>query len=173
MAATAGRDRSGFGAGELFLADSRLAFVVLNEVRHRTLARAFGVSRPEANLLTLVLALVGFEGAVTTAGRVIRAPLQISRGDLVIGGFMGREAAIGAAGPSAAEVSPFATLMVIAVAGGLALPALRRTARRLRATERRIRTLRENQYANARRAMEDRLVRRSDEVRDPTKAEAA
>src|SRR5213592_3344472 len=143
MAATAAGDRPAFGAGQLFLADSRLAFVVLNEARYRVLGRVFGVSREQANLLTFALALVGFEGAVTTAGRVIRVPLQVSRADFAIGGFMSREAAIGVAGPSAGEVSPFATLMTIAVVGGLALPTLRRTARRLREAERRVRTLRE------------------------------
>jgi hypothetical protein len=173
MAATAAGERTGFGAGELFLADSRLAFVVLNELRYRAMRRVFGVSREQANLLTFAVALVGFEGAVTTAGRVIRAPLQISRMDVAMGGFMGREAAIGVAGPSAAEVSPFATLMTIAVVGGLALPTLRRTARRLRAAERRLRTLRESQYANARRATEARLRARRNEGRDVAEPEVA
>jgi len=55
MAATAAGPRVDFGAGQLFLADSRLAFAVLNHVRVRTLRRVFGISREDANLLTLVL----------------------------------------------------------------------------------------------------------------------
>jgi hypothetical protein len=151
--AAAPAGRSEFGALELILADSRLAFVVLNELRYRTLGRVFGVSREQANTLTFVLALVGFSGAAEVAGRVVRAPLKLSGKDVVIGGFLGREAAVGVAGPSAAEVSPFATLMTVAVLGGLALPTLRRTVRRVRAAERRLRALRESQYATARRAM--------------------
>jgi hypothetical protein len=150
--ATADR-RSDFRAGELFLADSRLLLIVLNQLRHLALRRAFGVSREQANLLTLVLVVVGTHGTLTTARRVVRAPLQVSGMDAAIGAFTVREGALGVAGPAAASVSPFATLMTIAVLGGLALPAVRRTARRLRAAEQRLRTLRETQYANARSAM--------------------
>jgi len=152
MATTAASPRPGFGAGQLFLADSRLAFAVLNHVRVRALQRAFGISREQANLLTLVLLLTTTHGAVATAGRVVKAPLRLSGKDAAIAGFSMREAGIGIAGPAAAEVSPFATLISIALLGGLAMPALRRSARRLRDVEQRIRLLRERQYANARRA---------------------
>jgi len=49
------------------------------------------------------------------------------------------------------EVAPFVTLLGIAIAGGVAIPKLRRAAHRLRAAERRVRTLRERQYSMARR----------------------
>ena len=168
MTTSAANKRSDFGAGELFLADSRLAFIVLNEVRYRTLRRVFGVSREQANLLTFALAFVGFHGAVNVAGRVVQAPLHISGADLAIGGFVGREGAIGVAGPNAAAVSPFATLMTIGILGGLAFPALRRTARRMRAAEQRLRSLREGQYANARRAMGIRTGAQAVAVRSRT-----
>jgi hypothetical protein len=166
MAVAAAPRRSEFGAGELFLADSRLAFVVLNEVRHRALRRMFGVNRDQANLLTLVLVLSGSHVAVVTAEKVVTAPFRVAKVDLVIGGFTMREAAVGAAGPSAAAVSPFGTLLLIAVAGGMALPTLRRAARQARLLERRIRTLRERQYSNARQFMADsaRKLRRDDEA---------
>ena len=157
MAATAAGPRVDFGAGQLFLADSRLAFAVLNHVRVRTLRRVFGISREDANLLTLVLLLTGTGTALTTAGRVVKAPLRISRMDAAIGGFAMREAAMGASGPAAAEISPFATLMAIALLGGLAVPTLRRSLRRMRAIEHRVRSLRERQYASARRAGGSRL----------------
>jgi hypothetical protein len=153
MAAAAAGRRADFGAGSLFFADSRLLFVVLNQLRYRALHRAFGVSREQANLLTLVLVMVGSQGTLRRAGRIVRAPLQISGMDAAIGGFALREAAVGVAGRDAREVSPFATLLTIALLGGLALPAARRTAHRLRAVEQRLRTLRESQYATARRAM--------------------
>jgi hypothetical protein len=158
MAATAAGTRVDFGAGQLFLADSRLAFAVLNHVRVRALQRVFGISREQANLLTLVLLLTGTGTAVTTAGRVVKAPLRISRMDAAIGGFAMREAAMGASGPAAAEISPFATLMAIALLGGLAVPTLRRSLRRMRDIEHRVRSLRERQYASARRAAGSRLA---------------
>ena len=77
--------------------------------------------------------------------------------DAVIGGFAMREAAMGASGPAAAEISPFATLMAIALLGGLAVPTLRRSLRRMRAIEHRVRSLRERQFASARRAGGSRL----------------
>jgi hypothetical protein len=157
MAATAAGRRADFGAGQLFLADSRLAFAVLNHVRVRTLQRVFGISREQANLLTMVLLLTGTGTALTTAGRVVKAPLRISGMDVVIGGFAMREAAMGVSGPAAAEISPFATLITIALLGGLAMPRLRRSLRRMREIEHRVRLLRERQYASARRAMGSRL----------------
>jgi hypothetical protein len=70
-----------------------------------------------------------------------------------MGGYVLRSGAMGMAGPRATEVSPFATLVTIAVIGGLALPTIRRAAHSMRAAEHRLRTLRERQYASARRAM--------------------
>jgi hypothetical protein len=157
MAATDASPRVDFGAGQLFLADSRLAFGVLNHVRVRALQRMFGISREQANLLTLVLLLAGTETALTTAGRVVKAPLRISRTDAAIGGFAMRQAAMRASGPGAAEISPFGTLMTIAVLGGLAMPTLRRSMRRVREIENRVRLGRQRQYASARRAVGSRL----------------
>lgn len=167
MAVTAAPRRSEFGAGELFLADSRLAFVALNEARYRVLRRVFGVSRAQANLLTFVLALNASHAAAVTAEKVVTAPFRVAKVDVVISGFTMREAAVGAAGPRAAAVSPFATLLLIAVAGGMALPTLRRAAHQARLLERRIRTLRERQYSSARQFMADgaRKLRRDDEAR--------
>jgi hypothetical protein len=139
-----------FGAGQLFLADSRLAFAVLNQLRVRSLQRAFGISREQANMLTFVLALTVGHSAAITAGRVVTAPLRLSRTDGVIGGFLVREGAIGVSGPAAAEISPFATLVSIAVLGGVALPTLRRSVRKVREIEHRVRLMRQRQYANAR-----------------------
>jgi hypothetical protein len=153
MAATTASSRSDFGAGQLFLADSRLAFTVLNHVRCRLLMRVFGVSREQANLLTFVLAVGASHVAVTTAGRVVSAPFRVNGADVAIGGFAMREAAVGVAGPSAGDISPFATLLMLGLAGGIAIPSLRRATHRLRAAERRVRELRERQYSAARRAM--------------------
>jgi len=153
MAATPANRRADFNAAELFLADSRLALTVLSQARYLLLRRMFGVSREQANLLTLVLLVTGAPRVFTTAGRVVRAPMKFSGMDAAIGAYVLRSGAMGMAGPSATEVSPFATLVTIAVIGGLALPTIRRAAHSMRAAEHRLRTLRERQYATARRAM--------------------
>ena len=50
--------RSDCGAGRLFLADSRLAFGMVNYARYQALNRVFGVQREYANLFTFVLLLI-------------------------------------------------------------------------------------------------------------------
>ena len=59
----------GFGPSQLFLADSRLALVLVNHLRHKALQRMFGVSRDQANVLTAVLLL----GAAKLAGTALVA----------------------------------------------------------------------------------------------------
>jgi len=144
--------RSGLGTEELFLADSRLALAALNVGRKWALRRVFGVSREQANLLTLVLALSAAEAAHEATRRVIRAPLRVSGTDAAIGGFLVREAALGIAGPRNRDVPLFGTLMMVAAIAGLALPGLRRAVQGFRATEQRVREQRISRYIAARRA---------------------
>jgi hypothetical protein len=144
-----------FGAGSLFLADSRLAWLLLNHARYAILRRMFGVSRDQANLLTFVLALGGAETAYLTARRIVHTPLHAEDTDVGIAAFALREAAMSVAGPSARTVPGFAPLVVLGVAGGLALPGLRHAARNLRASEQRVRLRRGRRYSAARRAGAD------------------
>src|SRR5918997_3750964 len=135
--------------GHLFLADSRTAFLLLNEARHRCLHSLFGVSREQENALTFVLLLGAASGTYEGARRVVRAPLRIGGFESATGGVLLREAAFGVAGPSARATPLFGTLVAGALAGGLALPWLRRTAHAARATERRLREHRIAQYLAA------------------------
>jgi hypothetical protein len=139
-----------FGAGGLFLADSRLAVVLLNEVRHRCLHRAFGTTREQANVLTVVLALSATSATYETTRRILRTPLTITGRDVATGTFLLREAAMGIAGPSARTTPMFGALMATALVGGLALPGLRRAAHAARVTERRVRETRIRRYMSAR-----------------------
>ena len=50
-----------FGAGRLFLADARLALAVANHLRYLTLEKTLGISREQANVVTVVLALTAGE----------------------------------------------------------------------------------------------------------------
>jgi hypothetical protein len=151
--ATGADPRSGFGAGQLFLTDSRVALGVANYARHRAMHRVFGVDRQQANLLTAVLVLTA--GAPTAAAlwRTVRAPLAVVTGvNAGIGAFALGQVTRGVVGPGVREVPDAAALLALAVVGGLALPQLRRAARGVRQAEHRVRMQRESMYGAARAA---------------------
>jgi hypothetical protein len=129
---------AGFGTSRLFLSDSRLVLAVLNHLRYQALNRAFGASRGQANVLTVVLLLGAADGAYGAARR-ISGSLRVSGTNAALGTIGLREAALGVAGPRGREVSGFGTLIAFAMLGGLAAPGLRRTAMSMRATEQRLR----------------------------------
>src|SRR4051812_30835478 len=147
--------RRGLSAGRLFLADSRMAFGVANYARHQTLNRVFGVQREQANLLTFVLLLSAGAPAVAGLWWAVRAPLAIATGvNAGVGAFALRAATRGVAGPPASEVPQLEALLMLAVAGGVAIPQLRRAFRGVRDAEHRVREHRESMYAAARVAMQ-------------------
>jgi hypothetical protein len=143
-----------FGAGRLLLADSRLALIGLNVVRHWVLRHVFGASRAQANLLTFVVALSAADAGVRAARRIFRAPFHVSRTDATVGGFLVREAALGIAGPRSRELPLFGTLVTIAAITALAIPGLRQAVQTLHAAEQRLREQRISRYIAARRARE-------------------
>jgi hypothetical protein len=146
--------RSDFGAGRLFLADSRLALGALNYGRYQALNRVFGVQREQANLVTFVLLLSAGPPAVAGLWRAVRAPLAMATGmNAAVGAFALREATRGVAGPGASEVPHVEALLALAVAGGLAIPQLRRALRAVREAEHRVREQRGSMYDTARVAM--------------------
>src|SRR4051794_12685994 len=116
---------AGVRAPQVFLADSRLALGVLDQLRLLTLKRVFGASPEQANILTFVLALAAADASLRGAQRVARAS-RPSSGDAAIGGFLMREAALGIAGPRAREFPLVATFVAGAMMAGIALPELRR-----------------------------------------------
>jgi len=151
--AGAGRpDRqSDFRAGRLFLADSRLALGALNYGRYQALNRVFGVPRKQANLLTFVLLVAAGPPAVAGLWRAVRAPLAMATGvNAGVGAFAVREATRVIAGPAASEVPQLEALLALAVAGGVAIPQLRRAVRGVREGERRMRQQRKSMYEAAR-----------------------
>jgi hypothetical protein len=151
--AGAGRANPGsdFGAGRLFLADSRLALGALNYCRHQGLKRVFGVQREQANLLTFVVLVSAGPPMVVGLWRAVRAPLALATGaNAGVGAFAVREATRGVVGPGATEVPNAAALLALALAGGVAIPQLRRALRGVRAAEHRVRQQRESMYQRAR-----------------------
>src|SRR4051794_1898846 len=148
---------AGFGAGQLALADSRLALAVLNHLRYQALNKAFGTTREQANVLTAIVLLAAADGVYEAGRRVTGLRPHVSGGDAAIGVLALRDATLGVAGSHNRMVPGFETLLAVAVLGGLAVPAVRRAAhgmhvaeRRLRAAESRIRRERIIRYAAAR-----------------------
>src|SRR4051794_36590042 len=130
---------SPFGTSRLFLADARLAYLVLNNARYRCLHRAFGVSHADANLLTAVFALGGATAAQATAHKVMHPHLTFDGTNAAAGGILFHDAIGGFVGPSARKVPMFGTLLAVALVGGAALPGLRRAAHAARLAEHRAR----------------------------------
>lgn len=146
--------RPGFGAGQLFLTDSRMALGVANYARHQALHRAFGVDREQANLLTFVLVLTAGAPTAAAVWRAVRAPLAVATGvNAGVGAFALGQVTSGIVGPGVREVPDAAALLALAVVGGLALPRLRRASRRVREAEHRVRLQRQSMYGAARAAM--------------------
>jgi hypothetical protein len=148
---------AGFGAGQLALADSRLALAVLNHLRYQALNKAFGTSREQANVLTAVVALGAVDIVYEAGRRVAGLRPHIKAGDAALGALAVRDTTLGLAGTHNRAVPGFETLLTVAVLGGLAIPTARRVAhglhvgeQRLRAAEARIRRERIIRYAAAR-----------------------
>ena len=141
---------AGFGTAQLFRTDSLLALSVLNHLRYRALHRVFGLSREQANVLTVVLLLGAADGTYAAARRIGGMRLHVSGADAALGAIALREAALGVAGPSVRQVPGAGTLLALAILGGLAAPGLRRRAQRIRAAEERIRRERIRRYVAAR-----------------------
>ena len=146
-----------FGIVHLALADSRLALVVLNQLRYLFLKRLLGASREQANVLTAVLLLGAADGAYETARRVARTPLGVSGADAAMGASVLREAAFTAAGPGSRRAPRFLPLVAFAIAAGVAAPGLRRASRSLRAVEHRKRLEHMARYVAARRGAAEGL----------------
>jgi hypothetical protein len=129
---------AGFGTEQLFLTDSRLVLAVLNHLRYQALNRTLGLSREQANVLTVVLLLSAADGAYEATRRVTGMRPRVSGTDAAIGAIALRDVALGVAGPASREVPAFGTLMALAMLGAAAGPGLRRTALRMRAAEHRL-----------------------------------
>jgi len=147
----------GFGATQLFLTDSRLAFHMLNHLRYQALNRAFGVSREQANVFTFVVLLSTADAAYEAARRLGGMRPRVSGTDATLAAVALRDASLSVAGPTSRAIPGFGTLVAFAMLGSAAAPSVRRVAsrvrtsqQRLRAAEQRIRRERIDRYAAAR-----------------------
>jgi hypothetical protein len=116
---------SNVGFARLFFGDAAIVVLLLNDVRHRTVARVFGVSRDDSNLVT-VLAIGSAAVAVHgTAARVRRIGRYPSGSDSFIGAAVLREAALGIAGEPSRAVPAAGALVALALLGTSSRPVLR------------------------------------------------
>ena len=123
---------SNVGFARLFFGEAAIGFMLLNEARHRTVTRVFGVSREDSNLVT-VLAIGSAAVAVHgTAARVGAMRPHPSRSDGLIGASVLREAALGIAGEPSRAVPAAGALIGLALVGKSSRPMLRRTVRTTR-----------------------------------------
>ena len=128
-----------FGASQLFLTDSRLVLSLLNHLRHQALGRTLGLSREQANVLTAVVLLGAADGAYEATRRITGIRPHVAGADAAIGAAALREASLSMAGPSVRAIPGFGALVAFAILGGFAVPALRRTAQRVRTARQRLR----------------------------------
>ena len=90
-------------------------------------------------MLTAVVLLGAADGAYEATRRITGKRPHVSGTDAALGAIALRDASLSIAGPSVRAIPGFGTLVAIAVLGGFAAPALRRTAHKARAAEQRLR----------------------------------
>ena len=134
----------------LLVADVRMALVLLNQARYRTLERVLGLGREEANLATLVIVVAVAEASRNRASRWRRLIRPPGVSDMALGAAAMRESIYGVAGKSSDQMPLAATLVTIAVAAHLASPVIRRTATAIRASTRGLHRALDRQYGRVR-----------------------
>lgn len=102
-----------FGGGRLLLSDLRTAFLLANHARLRVIARMFGVSPEQANLLTAVAVLTLAQTAQAKARWLLRGPPVPSLGSGIFAGNAVGDVLRAVAG-SPARDTPFAGMLLAA-----------------------------------------------------------
>jgi hypothetical protein len=128
--------KTNVGFARLFFGDAAIVFLLLNDVRHRTVARMFGTSRGDSNLVTVVAlgsTAVAVHGA---AARLRTIPRHPSGTDSVIGAVVLREAVLGIAGAPSRAVPAAGALVALALVGRSSRPVLRGALRSTRGSVR-------------------------------------
>jgi hypothetical protein len=123
--------RTALPAGDrtLFLTDLRLGVLVLNEMRYRAIARLFGVSREQANLVSLVALMLVAGRLRDQIARLNAGPP--SSGDTALAGTLLSEVLSGVAGPASRETPWTGALLTLALLAG-ARPAIKKAAHGMR-----------------------------------------
>ena len=132
---------SNVGFARLFFGDAAIVLLLLNNVRHRMVARVFGVSREDSNLVTVVAIGSAAVAVHATATRVRRRSgvTHLSRTPRSEPPSL-RGTALGIAGEPSRAVPAFGGLMALALLGRSSRPALRGALRTTRGSVRGVAT---------------------------------
>lgn len=126
------------GGGQALAGDMEIAFVMINEARYRTMARLFGCTRDQTNLITFVAALAVAEAARGQWKRLTSGPAMPSMSDDVLGVAMVRELLAGVAGPAVRDTPQLGTLLTLAFLGRAFGPLVVRSIRQAKAGSQRL-----------------------------------
>jgi hypothetical protein len=107
--------------------DGIIALLLMNEIRHRIVARLFGVSREDANPVTAVAIGSLAEGVHGGAARVLGAAALPSVAAATLGAVVIKETAHSVAGDWSRTMPRFGALLVFAVVAKSFGPLLRAT----------------------------------------------
>jgi hypothetical protein len=162
------------GGARVLAADLRFVFIVLNQARYRLLAQLFGTSKDQADLLTLVAALLLVEVMRKRWQRLMSGPIVPSSGDAMLGLASVRELLYRVAGPSLRDTPQLGTLLTVAFLGRAIGPTMVRSIRVIRGGSQRVNSSFRRRYGylvdvgQQRREHFEELARRRREARQHT-----
>ena len=121
------------------LGDAIIAFLLLTEVRHRIVARVFGVSREDSNPLTVIAIGLLADGIHDKAAPMLRVPALPSVAATALGAGALKETVHGIAGERSRTAPYFGALIALAVLERSFRPLLRDSFRGVRGSFRGVR----------------------------------
>ena len=113
------------GPARMFAGDAGIAFLLVNEFRHRIIGRVFGVSRADSNVVSAVAVGLVAGGVASGAARLGSMRKHPSAAEAAMGAAVLKETAHGIAGEWSRATPFFAGLIVILLLEKSFGPALR------------------------------------------------
>lgn len=129
---------NGYGSPGQLARDLRITYLLVNDARHRLLARLFGVPQEQDAMLTAIVVLMLANAARTRARRLTRLPGLPSAGDGMLGVASVREVLGAIAGPSVRDMPGSGTLLTVAFLGAATVPLVRRSLHDVRSSSHRM-----------------------------------
>jgi hypothetical protein len=120
----------GYAGAALLLSDMRVALLLLNEARYRVLRRYLGISRDQANTVTLIAVLMLAQAVSESAGRATNAVRGPTVTGAAVGSTVTSEVVFGLIGGVPARDVQLAGSLVLAVLTAREAAARRSTASR-------------------------------------------
>lgn len=123
--------RRDVGGADLLVSDLRFALLLISEARFRAMARLFGVSRDQANLVSLIALALLVERAHSTWEWLNAGPASSADGLFAAASM--REALTGVAGPASRRDPLYGILLMAAVLLSGTNPAVKASLRQIKA----------------------------------------